>query len=166
MRTMRSRSVALSMGLLVGLAPFSAVAKLGDAARVTGAVQGEASLESPARQTSIDRVASGEDVVMGDAVSTHAQSCLQISGSINIFAAGTSIGTINGAFQLLDNPFEQGSDNLRETGAIITTPANDTISVDYSIGASQVDTAVVYIVNPTFGGSVTPNGSAPAPIVP
>jgi hypothetical protein len=65
-------------------------------------------------------------------------------GSINIFAAGTSIGTINAAFQLLDNPFEQGFDNLHETGAVITTPANDTISVDYSIGASRVDTAVVY----------------------
>jgi hypothetical protein len=88
------------------------------------------------------------------------------SGSINIFASGTSIGTINGSFQLLDNPFDQGFENLHETGAVITTPDNDTISVDYSIGPSQVDTAVVYIVNPALGGPVTLSGSGPAPTVP
>lgn len=407
MRTMRSRNLALgpvALGLLVGLAPLPALAALGDAAGVTGAVQGEARLESPARQTTVEQVASGEDVVMGDAVSTRTKSRLQImlldqtaitmgenaslvidefvydpenadsalsaslaqgafrlvtggvarsnpegtkvklpsavltirgtttegncdstgcivvlsgtgdqnsagkkpsqvliesnkdrkilkragfyvligpdgtiteperldeeaasrlaglfdpltgegtdgflggrqlvdasgqptadgrpfvediddiygsstplqdigldattnlpsgqltyfaddinmtggpgaigdydvsytldlasrdfSGSINIFAAGTSIGTINGTFQLLHNPFDEGFSNLHETGAVITTPANDTISVDYSIGPNQVDTAVTYIVNPTFGGPVTLSGAGPAPIVP
>jgi hypothetical protein len=88
------------------------------------------------------------------------------SGSINVFAAGTSIGTINGTFQLLHNPFDEGFSNIHETGAVITTPANDTISVDYSIGPNQIDTAVTYIVNPTFGGPVTLSGAGPAPIVP
>ena len=45
---------------------------------MTGAVQGEARLESPARQTTVEQVASGEDVVMGDAVSTRTKSRLQI----------------------------------------------------------------------------------------
>ena len=269
MRALHSRNLALGIGLLVGLMPVSALAKIGDAAGVTGAVQGEVTLESPARQTSIDQVASGEDVVMGDAVNTRAQARLQImlldqtaitmgenaslvidefvydpdnadasgqptadggpffedlediygdaipladlgyesttnlpsgqltyfaddtpmtggpgaigdydvsysldlasrdfNGSINVFAQGTSIGTINGTFQLLHNPFDQGFDHLHETGAVITTPDNDTISVDYSIGPNQVDTAVVYIVNPTFGGPVTLSGAGPAPIVP
>jgi hypothetical protein len=76
MRTKQYRNLAL--GLLVGLAPVSAQAKLGDAAGVTGAVQGEARLESPARQTTVEQVASGEDVVMGDAVSTLTKSRLQI----------------------------------------------------------------------------------------
>jgi hypothetical protein len=88
------------------------------------------------------------------------------NGSINIFAAGTFIGTINGSFQLLNNPFDQGFSNLHESGAVITTPANDTISVDYSIGPNQIDTAVVYTVNPTLGGPVTLTGAGPAPIVP
>ena len=81
MRTMRSRNLALgpvALGLLVGLAPLPALAALGDAAGVTGAVQGEARLESPARQTTLEQVASGEDVVMGDAVSTRTKSRLQI----------------------------------------------------------------------------------------
>jgi hypothetical protein len=81
MRTMHSRNLALgpvAMGLLVGLAPSLALAAIGDAAGVTGAVQGEARLESPARQTTVDQVASGEDVVMGDAVSTRTKSRLQI----------------------------------------------------------------------------------------
>ena len=81
MRTMRSRNLALgpvALGLLVGLAPLPALAALGDAAGVTGAVQGEARLESPARQTTVEQVASGEDVVMGDAVSTRTKSRLQI----------------------------------------------------------------------------------------
>jgi hypothetical protein len=68
----------LALGLLVALAPLPAWAKLGDAAGVTGAVQGEARLESPARQTTVDQLASGEDVVMGDAVSTRTKSRLQI----------------------------------------------------------------------------------------
>lgn len=76
MRTMQYRNLAL--GLLVALAPLPASAKLGDAAGVTGAVQGEARLESPARQTTVEQVASGEDVVMGDAVSTRTKSRLQI----------------------------------------------------------------------------------------
>ncbi|MBA4100005.1 MAG: hypothetical protein C0484_24935 [Rhodospirillum sp.] len=82
MRTMQYRNLALgpglALGLLVGLAPLPAAAKLGDAAGVTGAVQGEARLESPARQTTLEQVASGEDVVMGDAVSTRTKSRLQI----------------------------------------------------------------------------------------
>jgi FecR protein len=78
MRTMQYRNLALGIGLLLGLAPLSAEAKLGDAAGVTGAVQGQAKLESPARQTTVDQVASGEDVVMGDAVSTLTKSRLQI----------------------------------------------------------------------------------------
>ena len=78
MRTMQYRNLALGLGLLVGLAPLPAWAKLGDAAGVTGAVQGEARLESPARQTTVEQVASGEDVVMGDAVSTRTKSRLQI----------------------------------------------------------------------------------------
>jgi hypothetical protein len=75
---MKYRNLALGIGLLLGLAPLSAQAKLGDAAGVTGAVQGQAKLESPARQTTVDQVASGEDVVMGDAVSTLTKSRLQI----------------------------------------------------------------------------------------
>jgi hypothetical protein len=81
MRTMHSRNLALgpaALGLLVGLAPLPALAALGDAAGVTGAVQGAARLESPARQTTVDQLASGEDVVMGDAVSTQTKSRLQI----------------------------------------------------------------------------------------
>ena len=79
MRTLHSRNLALgALGLLACLAPLPAWAKLGDAAGVTGAVQGEARLESPARQTTIEQVASGEDVVMGDAVSTRTKSRLQI----------------------------------------------------------------------------------------
>ena len=78
MTMMQYRNLALGMGLLVGLAPLPAWAKLGDAAGVTGAVQGEARLESPARQTTVEQVASGEDVVMGDAVSTRTKSRLQI----------------------------------------------------------------------------------------
>jgi hypothetical protein len=82
MRTMHSRNLALgpglALGLLVGVAPLTAEAKLGDAAGVTGAVQGEARLESPARQTTVEQVASGEDVVMGDVVSTRTKSRLQI----------------------------------------------------------------------------------------
>jgi hypothetical protein len=82
MRTMQYRNLALgpglALGLLTSLAPLSAEAKLGDAAGVTGAVQGAARLESPARQTTVEQVASGEDVVMGDAVSTQTKSRLQI----------------------------------------------------------------------------------------
>jgi hypothetical protein len=87
------------------------------------------------------------------------------NGVVTVFATGT-FGTANGTFQLLDNPFNQGFDNLHESGAVITTPDNDTISVDYSIGPNQIDTAVVYVVHPTFGGTVTLSGAGPAPIVP
>ena len=79
MRTMQYRNLALgAVGMLAGLAPLPALAALGDAAGVTGAVQGQATLESPARQTTVDQLASGEDVVMGDAVSTRTKSRLQI----------------------------------------------------------------------------------------
>jgi hypothetical protein len=404
MKALRSSTLVMSLGLLAGLSPIAALAKIGDPAGVTGAVQGEVSLQSPARQTSIEQVASGEDVVMGDAVNTRAQSRLQImlldqtaitmgenaslvidefvydpegagsalsasvaqgafrlvtggvarsnpdgtkvklpsavltirgtttqghcdssgcivalrstgdqnsagkkpsqvliesdkdrtvlkrtgffvfiapdgsisdperldeaaesrlaglfdplagpgadgaylggrqlvdasgqstadaqpfaediediyddvvvledigldattnlpsgqltyfgddiplngpgsvgdydvsysldladrafSGVIDISAAGTMIGTINGTFQLLHNPFDDGFGNIHESGAVITTPANDTISIDYSIGPDQIDTAVVYTVNPAFGGPVTLTGAGPAPIVP
>jgi hypothetical protein len=88
------------------------------------------------------------------------------SGSVGIFAAGTSIGTINGTFQLLHNPFDVGFSNIHESGAVITTPANDTISIDYAIGPDQIDTTVVYVVNPTFGGPVTLSGTGPAPVLP
>jgi hypothetical protein len=88
------------------------------------------------------------------------------NGTISIFAAGTFIGTINGTFQLLHNPFDVGFSDIHETGAVITTTANDAISVDYSIGPNQIDTAVTYIVNPPFGGPVVLSGSGPAPIVP
>jgi hypothetical protein len=155
MKAMRSRTLASSLGLLAGLAPASALVKIGDPAGVTGAVQGEVRLQSPARQTGNYDVSKTLDLASRD-----------FNGSINIFAAGTSIGTINGSLQLLHNPFENGFSNLSESGAVITTSANDTISVDYSISPSQVDTAVVYVVNPTFGGPVTLSGSGPAPIVP
>ena len=88
------------------------------------------------------------------------------NGVITVFATGTAIGTINGTFQLLDNPFDKGFDNLHESGAVITTPADDAISVGYTIGPNQIDTNVVYSVNPTFGGPVTLSGAGPAPIVP
>lgn len=77
-RTLASGATLIMGGLLMGLTPVPALAKVGDAAGVTGAVQGEVSLESPARQTSIDQVTSGEDVVMGDAVNTRTKSRLQI----------------------------------------------------------------------------------------
>jgi hypothetical protein len=74
-----SRAFTLGTAILgLGLCAMPALAKLGDAAGVTGAVQGQAALESPARNTAIDPVQSGQDVVMGDAVSTRAQSRLQI----------------------------------------------------------------------------------------
>ena len=56
--------------------------------------------------------------------------------------------------------------DLHETGAVIDTIQNDTISVTYSIGPNQVDTSVVYTVIPTTGGPVTLTGAGPAPIVP
>lgn len=90
----------------------------------------------------------------------------EFSGVVNIFAAGTFIGTINGSFQLLHNPFDRGFDNLHESGFVIDTPQNDTIVVDYSIGPNQIDTAVVYTVMPAFGGPVVLTGAGPAPIVP
>ena len=65
----------LSLGLAVAPA---ALAEIGDPAGVAGAVQGSVALQSPARNATIDQVASGEDIVMGDAVNTGAQSRLQI----------------------------------------------------------------------------------------
>ncbi len=86
--------------------------------------------------------------------------------SLGFSAAGTMIGTINGTFQLLHSPFGDGFGNIHESGAVITTPANDTISIDYSIGPNQIDTAVAYTVNLAFGGPVTLTGAGFAPIVP
>ena len=88
------------------------------------------------------------------------------NGSITIHAAGTFIGFIDGSFQLLHNPFDEGFENIHESGAVITTPDNDAISVTYSLGPNQMDTTVHYTVNPASGGTVTLNGAGPAPIVP
>jgi hypothetical protein len=93
MKALCSSTLVMSLGLLAGLSPISALAEIGGPAGVAGAVQGVVSLQSPARQT----------------------------------------------------------------------PANDTISIDYS---NQIDTAVVYAVNPAFGGPVTLTGAGSAPIVP
>lgn len=71
-------SSALAVVLCAAWTTSAALADIGDPAGVTGAVQGSVALQSPARNTSIDEVASGEDVVMGDAVNTRAQSRLQI----------------------------------------------------------------------------------------
>ncbi|MGH6891226.1 MAG: FecR family protein [Dongiaceae bacterium] len=78
MKASRSRKLTLGAGLLACLLPLPALAELGDAAGVTGAVQGDVAIDSPARKTSIEQVASGEDVVTGDAVNTRAKSRLQI----------------------------------------------------------------------------------------
>jgi len=90
----------------------------------------------------------------------------EFAGVVNFTAAGTLIGTINGSFQLLHNPFDEGFNNLHETGAVIDTTQNDAISVTYSIGPNQVDTSVAYTVIPGTGGAVTLSGSGSAPIVP
>lgn len=76
----RARMVASSLvtASLVALAATPALAELGDPAGIAGAVQGSVALQSPARNTTIDQLASGEDIVMGDAVNTGAQSRLQI----------------------------------------------------------------------------------------
>jgi len=91
---------------------------------------------------------------------------INFTASGNFTAGGKSFDTVNGSFQLLHNPFDEGFSNLHETGAVIDTTQNDTISVSYSIGPSQIDTAVVYTVIPTTGGPVTLTGSGPAPVVP
>ncbi|MBL9036084.1 MAG: FecR domain-containing protein [Rhodospirillaceae bacterium] len=76
----RARMVASSLVTagLVAVAATPALAELGDPAGIAGAVQGSVALESPARKTTIDQLASGEDIVMGDAVNTRAKSRLQI----------------------------------------------------------------------------------------
>lgn len=76
----RARMVASSLVTagLVAVAATPALAELGDPAGIAGAVQGSVALESPARNTTIDQLASGEDIVMGDAVNTLAKSRLQI----------------------------------------------------------------------------------------
>lgn len=76
----RARMVASSLVTagLVAVAATPALAELGDPAGIAGAVQGSVALESPARNTTIDQLASGEDIVMGDAVNTRAKSRLQI----------------------------------------------------------------------------------------
>lgn len=90
----------------------------------------------------------------------------EFSGLVTFNAGGTAFGTANGSFQLLHNPFDVGFSNLQETGAVIDTLQNDTISVSYSIGPNQIDTSVVYTVVPTFGGPVILTGGGPAPLVP
>jgi hypothetical protein len=90
----------------------------------------------------------------------------EFAGLVTLSASGTAFGTANGTFQLLHNPFDEGFSNLLETGAVIDTKQNDTITVNYSISPSQVDTSVVYTVIPAAGGPVTLTGSGPAPIVP
>ncbi len=89
----------------------------------------------------------------------------EFSGLVTIFAAGTAFGTANGTFQLLQNPFDQGFQNLQESGFVIDTAQNDTIMVNYSIGPNQVDTAVVYTVQTSLSGPVVLTGSGPAPLV-
>jgi len=76
----RARMVASSLVTagLVAVAATPALAELGDPAGIAGAVRGSVALESPARKTTIDQLASGEDIVMGDAVNTRAKSRLQI----------------------------------------------------------------------------------------
>ena len=89
----------------------------------------------------------------------------EFNGVITVFATGTP-GTFNGTFDLLHNPFEQGFDDLHETGAVITIPPdNDTISVDYSIGPNQIDTAVVYAVEPDLRRPRDVERRRPAPLI-
>ena len=89
----------------------------------------------------------------------------EFSGLISVFATGTP-GTFSGTFPLLHNPFEQGFDNLHESGFVIDSAVNDSIVVDYSIGPNQIDTAVSYTVDPALGGPYTLTGSGPAPLQP
>jgi hypothetical protein len=88
------------------------------------------------------------------------------NGVVTFNAGGTTIGTINGSFELQHNPFNDGFTNISEGGPVLNTPNNDVITIDYSFGPNQVDTSVAYTVTPTIGGPVTLTGSGAAPIVP
>ena len=90
----------------------------------------------------------------------------EFSGLVTFNAGGTTIGTINGSFELQHNPFNDGFTNISEGGPVLNTPNNDVITIDYSFGPSQIDTSVAYTVTPTVGGPVTLTGSGAAPIVP
>lgn len=74
----RNATAGAAMMALAALGAPPAVAEIGDPAGVAGAVQGSVALDSPARNTTIDQLASGERIVMGDAVNTRAKSRLQI----------------------------------------------------------------------------------------
>ena len=87
------------------------------------------------------------------------------SGLISVFATGTP-GTFSGTFPLLHDPFTQGFENLHESGFVIDSAVDDFITVDYSIGPNQIDTAVVYTVDPALGGPYPLSGSGPAPVQP
>lgn len=76
LRKLSSGCAAIALSA-IWAAPI-ALAEIGDPAGIAGAVQGTVALDSPARNTSIEQMASGEDIVMGDAVNTRAQSRLQI----------------------------------------------------------------------------------------
>lgn len=89
----------------------------------------------------------------------------EFSGLISVFATGTP-GTFSGTFQLLHNPFELGFEDLQESGFVIDSAVDDSIVVNYSIGANQIDTAVSYTVDPGPGGPYTLTGSGPAPLQP
>jgi hypothetical protein len=124
MKALCSSTLVMSLGLLAGLSPISALAKTGGPAGVAGAVQGVVSLQSPARQTSIEQGSSGEDVVMGDAVNTRAQSRLQI--------------------MLLD----QTAITMGENASLVI----DEFVYDPDRAASALSASDVYSVNPAFGG--------------
>jgi hypothetical protein len=87
------------------------------------------------------------------------------NGSVTFTAGGTNFGTVNGSFELQHNPFNDGFTNIVETGQVLDTPNNDVISVDYTFGPNQIDTAVTYTVT-TNGVPETLTGSGAAPILP
>ncbi len=89
----------------------------------------------------------------------------EFSGLISVFATGTP-GTFSGTFALLHNPFELGFEDLQESGFVIDSAVDDSIVVNYSIGANQIDTAVTYTVDPALGGPYVLSGSGPAPLQP
>jgi len=87
------------------------------------------------------------------------------NGLVTFTAGGTAFGTVNGSFELQHNPFNDGFTNITEGGPVLNTPNNDVISVGYTFGPTQIDTAVSYTVT-TGGVPVTLTGSGAAPIVP
>ncbi|WP_374377514.1 FecR domain-containing protein [Dongia sp.] len=75
----RSRWMATLCSTLALLAPLPAAAEIGTPAGIAGAVSGEVDLVSPARSGPAPvAVASGDGLLMGDALSTSADSRLQI----------------------------------------------------------------------------------------